>query len=115
MHGNGTRGGPVAWNNFGELLVGIPEDMPVSDGGVALPTTVGEDPAGEIDLVDGPLRAYLRCEADVRRIIAEYCDSTRQLDALASAVMSSAQEYAFSLARLYAQATEQRFVAPRGD
>lgn len=95
--------------------MGIPEDVPVPSDGVAAPTTIADAAAGEIDLVDGPLRAYLRCEADVRRIIAEYCDSTRQLDALASAVMSSAQEYAFSLARLYAQATEQRFVAPRGD
>ena len=59
--------------------------------------------------------AYARCQEEVRRTLAEYCESTRHLDAATSAVMTAAQEYAFVLARLYAEATERRVLAPRGD
>ena len=56
--------------------------------------------------LDEPGQAYRECEARVRALLGPYVGGVHELNSLASAIMTSAQEYALTLARLYRSATQ---------
>jgi hypothetical protein len=50
---------------------------------------------------DPPMEAYRKCELAIRGLLAPYVDGDAELNSIAAAIMTCAQDYALTMARFY--------------
>ena len=70
--------------------------LPVSGQGAEMPGTGPQS--------DPPMEAYRKCERIVRGLIAPYVAGEPEVNSIAAAIMTCAQDYALAMARFYMEA-----------
>jgi hypothetical protein len=55
---------------------------------------------------DPPMDAYRKCERAVRELLSQFLQGEPEINSVAAAVMTCAQDYALTMARFYRQARE---------
>ena len=72
-------------------------------------TDLQSDPAAQV------AAAAAQCQQRVRTLLGDYVPIPAYADALASVIMSYAQEYAYTMARIYAPATARQDATATGN
>jgi hypothetical protein len=76
------------------------EEAPATEWASPVGGQGGETPGAGAQ-ADPPMEAYRKCERMVRGLIAPYVAGEPEVNSLAAAIMTCAQDYALTMARFY--------------